>query len=82
MMPTTSILTKSMSEPAHGRRVIVLLLMVGDDGDADAGDATYISVDYETEIGELGLALHYGAYDAEDWGLQDLATDMSICFQR
>ena len=55
--------------------------LVGDDGDADAGDATYISVDYETEIGELGLALHYGAYDAEDWGLQD-STDMSITLSK
>lgn len=51
--------------------------LLGDDGDADAGDATYLSLDYETEVGELGLALHYGAYDAEDWGLAD-STDMSI----
>lgn len=51
--------------------------LLGDDGDADAGDATYLSLDYETEVGELGVALHYGAYDAEDWGLAD-STDMSV----
>ena len=55
--------------------------LVSDDGDADAGDATYLSLDYETEVGEMGLALHYGAYDAADWGLQD-STDMSATLSK
>ena len=55
--------------------------LVDADVDVDAGDATYISLDYETEVGDLGLALHYGAYDAEDAGLTD-STDISVTLSK
>ena len=55
--------------------------LVDADADVDAGDATYISLDYETEVGDLGLALHYGAYDAEDVGLTD-STDISVTLSK
>lgn len=48
---------------------------------ADAGDSTYISLDYETEVGGFGLGLHYGNYDGDFVGDNDL-TDMSLTLSK
>jgi hypothetical protein len=49
---------------------------------ADAGDSTYISVDYETEIGGYGLGLHYGIFDAEDLLGTEESTDISVSLSK
>lgn len=54
--------------------------LVDADG-ADAGDSTYISVDYETEVGGFGVALHYGNYDGDFVGDDD-QTDTSITLSK
>lgn len=54
--------------------------LVDADG-ADAGDSTYISLDYETEVSGFGLGLHYGNYDGDFVGDDDL-TDMSITLSK
>ncbi|MBL6642322.1 MAG: hypothetical protein ISQ24_06335 [PS1 clade bacterium] len=54
--------------------------LVDADG-ADAGDSTYISLDYGTEIGGFGLGLHYGNYDGDFVGDDDL-TDMSVTLSK
>lgn len=48
---------------------------------ADAGDSTYISLDYETEVGGFGLGLHYGNYDGDFVGDDD-QTDMSLTLSK
>ena len=48
---------------------------------ADAGDSTYISLDYETELGGFGLGLHYGNYDGDFVGDDD-QTDMSVTLSK
>jgi uncharacterized protein (TIGR02001 family) len=48
---------------------------------ADAGDSTYISLDYETELGGFGLGLHYGNYDGDFVGTDD-QTDMSVTLSK
>jgi uncharacterized protein (TIGR02001 family) len=41
--------------------------------DADQGDSTYVGFDYETEINGFGVALHYGNYDGDFVGPDDLS---------
>ena len=43
-------------------------LLDGGDTGVDDGEANYVSVDYETELSEMGLTLHYGSWmgDATD----------------
>ena len=48
---------------------------------ADAGDSTYLSLDYETEVGGFGLGLHYGNYDGDFVGDDD-QTDMSLTLSK
>jgi uncharacterized protein (TIGR02001 family) len=48
---------------------------------ADAGDSTYISLDYGTEIGEYGLGLHYGIYEGDFVGSED-QIDMSVTLSK
>ncbi len=49
----------------------------------DAGDSTYISVDYETEVGGYGVGVHYGVYDFEDLVKDsEESTDMSVSLSK
>ncbi|MGC6535530.1 MAG: TorF family putative porin [Parvibaculales bacterium] len=49
---------------------------LADGDDADAGDSTYVAVDYETELGgDYGFSLHYGIYDGDFVG-EDSITDI------
>lgn len=48
---------------------------------ADAGDSTYLSLDYEGSVGDFGLSLHYGSYDGDFVG-DETQTDMSITLSK
>lgn len=48
---------------------------------ADAGDSTYLSLDYEGSVGDFGLGLHYGSYDGDFVG-DETQTDMSITLSK
>lgn len=48
---------------------------------ADAGDSTYLSLDYETEVSGFGVGLHYGNYDGDFVGDDD-KTDMSVTLSK
>jgi uncharacterized protein (TIGR02001 family) len=50
--------------------------LVDADG-ADAGDSTYITVGYGTEIGDYGIGLHYGIFEGDFVGAED-QIDMSV----
>lgn len=46
----------------------------------DAGDDTYVSVGYETELGDWGLGVSYGIYDTD--GDDDENTDMVVSLSK
>lgn len=61
--------------------VSVSVYYLTDGEDADAGDSTYLSLDYETEVSGFGVGLHYGNYDGDFVG-EDDQTDMSVTLSK
>jgi uncharacterized protein (TIGR02001 family) len=65
---------------ATGPLSVSYYLLADADG-ADAGDSTYISLGYDTEISGYGLGLQYGLYEGDFVGPED-QIDMSLTLSK
>ena len=81
----TLISLKYMSQSGAAGFSLTYSYLVDADYDADSGDETYLSLDYELPLaGDFGVSLHYGIYDweeSEDTG-SDEQTDFGMTISK